>query len=146
MRRMGWTVPAIGAEVGIAPGGLTAALRRDTWTDRMAQRLAEGYERLCGTPGPSRFAALRAEREGCAAPIAWDGIDIDDPAAVPDLGERGRRSGADLIAEYDHLLGCGVSPERAVIQLGVRRDSLDKARSRAASAAASEDAGEGEAA
>jgi lambda repressor-like predicted transcriptional regulator len=132
LRRIGYSLPGISAAAGITLGGLQSALNRRWWSDRMAQQLSDSYERISGTPGPSARARLIAIREGCAPPLAWDGVDIDDPVAVPDLGETRRRTPAELIAEYEHLTRLGVSPERAARQLNVVPESITQARHRAA--------------
>jgi hypothetical protein len=44
-----------------------------------------GYQRLSMHTGTSAKSRLRAERAGWAVPAAWDGIDMSDPDAFPDL-------------------------------------------------------------
>jgi hypothetical protein len=52
-------------------------------TLRTARRVAAVYEEMRDTPGPSPTTARRAKRAKWLPPAAWDGSDIDDPAAVP---------------------------------------------------------------
>lgn len=52
---------------------------------KTAARIAMAYQRLGDTFGTSARSANRAAREGWALPACWDGIDIDDPAAFPDV-------------------------------------------------------------
>lgn len=42
-----------------------------------AQRVAELYERLCMTEGPSAITRLHAERNNWTPPLGWDDIDHD---------------------------------------------------------------------
>lgn len=50
-------------------------------TARTRAAIAELYEELCMTPGPSEKNRARAARLGWVPPLAWD--DIDDPDEVP---------------------------------------------------------------
>lgn len=52
-----------------------------------AAQVAELYEGLCMTPGPSRSVRIRARNRGCQPPLAWDGVDMDDPTAEPNVGD-----------------------------------------------------------
>lgn len=132
LRRIGWTQPRICIAAGISLDALGDALQRGAFTERHAVAISTAYEQLSSTRGPSRLAALIAAKAGCAPPMAWDGADIDDPTAVPDLGEDTRRTRADLLAEYEHLTSLGVSPERAAQQLGVGTETVAQTRARIA--------------
>lgn len=59
--------------------GAAAVLRRST-----VEALAEVYERLSMTPGPSRLAASTARNRGWHTVLAWEGVNIDDRAAEPE--------------------------------------------------------------
>jgi hypothetical protein len=62
--------------------------------------IAETYQALCMTPGPSSAARRRAARLGWPPPLAWD--DIDDPDETPQGYERDQRPRqAD---EVDHVV------------------------------------------
>lgn len=89
-------------------------LRAHTWRD-----MDRVYRLLCVTPGPSEKSRKIAAREGWAPPLAWD--DIDDPDAVPDLGDRAQ--GVDL-DEFVFLVKHGVSLSEAAYRLGVQIDSI----------------------
>jgi len=83
--RIGWARAEVATRLGVhpcAPGKWVAnrCVTRDT-----AARVAALYTHLSTVPGPSRLAALRAQRAGWPPPIAWDD-DIDDPHARPNLG------------------------------------------------------------
>lgn len=59
---------------------------------RVAHQMRGVYADLSERLGPSRITERRAEAAGVAAPWQWDGVDIDDPHAMPlpeveDFGE-----------------------------------------------------------
>lgn len=60
--------------------------------------------------------------------MAWDEDGIDDPEAVPDLGDR--RRGVDL-DDWLHLVRGGESPERAAERCGVKLTAVSRAAHRA---------------
>lgn len=78
---IGWPWPSL----GLVPSGQVWQLtRRDTIRRDTAERIAEVYDRLCMTPGPSIRAVRRAAANGWAPPLAWDDIDNDpEPATDP---------------------------------------------------------------
>ncbi|MFC4128952.1 hypothetical protein [Nocardia rhizosphaerae] len=47
------------------------------------------YEQLSGTRGPSNHVASIAHQAGKVPPLAWEGIDIDDPRTQPDWAAAG---------------------------------------------------------
>lgn len=53
-----------------------------------ARTIRDVYEELSGTTGPSTRVASLALRQGWAPPLAWEGVDIDDPRAFPDFTGR----------------------------------------------------------
>lgn len=131
---IGWPRAIIAAEMGYATvGSLGSLLHRRSGIDMVTTtrhaRVVEVYERLSGTPGPCARTARHARKAGWAPPLAWEGIDIDDPAATPDTGEQGQR-GADL-DEWLHLARAGEDPERAARRLGVTLDAVERKAQRA---------------
>ena len=80
---LGWSAHILAAEVGTSAAQLQAIrngrrvyIRTDT-----ADRIAELYDRLHMTPGPSESARRWARWQECIPPLAWD--DIDDPDEDP---------------------------------------------------------------
>lgn len=71
-----------------------------------------------------------AARMGWPPPLAWDDDTIDDPAAVPDLGEKGIRQ--DALAEDLAFITrtAGADPDHAAARLGISRKYLDQIRAR----------------
>lgn len=59
--------------------------RQSTLTEVSAAKVTDLYEKLSGTPGPSIRARNDARRNEWLPPLAWDDVDIDDPAAEPDV-------------------------------------------------------------
>jgi hypothetical protein len=50
----------------------------ETWRE-----VADLYEELSGTPGTSKRAINWSRKHGYAPPLAWEGLDIDDPRQQP---------------------------------------------------------------
>lgn len=101
---------------GIASGRRTA-ISVDTY-----RRIADVYDLLYAEDGPSRRAAMRAERAGWFGPEAWDDDTIDDPdvrPAAPD-GRRHRRLDVDArrvesAVAGDRPSGLTIAERRAVV-------------------------------
>ncbi|MFE7744472.1 hypothetical protein [Nocardia sp. NPDC057455] len=68
---------------------LNLAIGKPTMTYGLWARIQDLYNELSGTPGPSSRSILVAKRSGHVPPLAWDGIDIDDPRAQPDWAAAG---------------------------------------------------------
>ncbi|MCA1670928.1 MAG: hypothetical protein LC799_01540 [Actinobacteria bacterium] len=119
LRRLGHTTRHIADAAGVGLKGLEGALARREFSDHMSAALARAYEALSGSPGTSRAAARVAARRGIPGPLAWEDVDIDDPAAVPDAGVDRPRTAAELLAEFAHLTAGGISPQEAARKLGV---------------------------
>jgi hypothetical protein len=79
---IGWGLVDLSAETGMAIAAL-GRLRAGTHAThrRTRQTIAELYDRLSMTPGPSQRARDYAARAGWLPPLAWDDDDIDDPGA-----------------------------------------------------------------
>ena len=94
LQRMGWTLPALCEVAGIEQDGLKSALRRKRFSSVLAQAVLTVYSRLSDVPPPRCAASTAGRREarkwGYASPLAWEGVDIDDPAAEPIGVELGR--------------------------------------------------------
>ena len=107
-----------------------------------ACRVRELYDRLWGQPPPQgtrgeRISAAKARahaaRRGWPPPLAWDDDTIDDPGSSPGPWRRsGRRRSRDLAADARELAACGYTRTQVAQRLGISRDALDKAISRAA--------------
>lgn len=88
LRAIGWTLQEVALRLGYHPQGLSAVFhgKHERMTATLFARIADVYEELSGTPGPSERARRDARRAGYAPPLAWD--DIDDPDEVPVMPEK----------------------------------------------------------
>ena len=115
------------ARLGITAGNSTSLFHAEGRVlAGTALRVAELYDQLFMTAGPSQAARDRAHRLGWAPPLAWDEDTIDDPAARPDGVRRGsgrRRLDAD---EYADLRGLGFSDAQIAARFGIQVESLQR--------------------
>lgn len=137
----GFTQRYLAGRLGIAPRNFDIrATRVLARTHRAATAL---YDELwdrdpltCGVTelGVSRALAFAAAH-GWPPPAAWDDDTIDDPAALPDLGEKTRRQ--DALVEDAAWIAKTTGADRTAIaqRLGVSRNYLEKTLERAAAAA-----------
>ncbi|HEY0889348.1 MAG TPA: hypothetical protein VGE38_07045 [Nocardioides sp.] len=102
---IGWPWPAL----DLMPCGQVWQLtRRDTIRRDTAERIAEVYDRLSMTPGPSIRAVRRAAANGWAPPLAWNDIDNDPAPCLP----TGARHDVDEVVVVRILAG-DASPARS---------------------------------
>lgn len=151
----GWPLADVAARLGVTPQAVQA-LRladRDRVNASTADRVRAVYDDLWWrTPPPGRsstYAANKAARSGWAGPWQWDGVDIDDPAAVPVPDDAGGldevlverlvagggggtlRSHAPEFGEaVRRLAGQGLSDAEIGTRLGRSRDAVLKLRER----------------
>lgn len=78
---MGWNNEQVSAEAGLR--SLSKILYRNRVSLGTAVAVKEAYERLSDRQGASRRAAVVARGRGYAPPMAWDGLDMDDPKVKP---------------------------------------------------------------
>lgn len=128
---IGYGLPQLVPHLGVPARALGNYLRRPHVSRATFGKWSAVYDRLCMTPGPGWMAANYARRMGWAPPLAWD--DIDDPTAVPDLGEE-TQSVIDL-AEVVHLERGGCHITEIARRMGVSVKGIEKARSQARRAA-----------
>lgn len=83
---IGWGTRQLAEQVGVTPTAVKQWMRRDRVQPQTAARVAELYDRLWPTPGPSAKAAAWARRQRWAPPLAWDDDSIDNPDARPAYG------------------------------------------------------------
>lgn len=138
---MGWTLTALGPQLGFHPRRLTDLLHADRVLASTARRISDGY-RVVQTWNPAmhgvpeRSIAMSrnlAAREGWHGPLDWD--DIDDPNAEPETGRRrqrgpGRREKVDD-AQVARLTAEGLSAEQIARELRCHKRTVTRARSRA---------------
>lgn len=79
---------------------------RPTVNATTARKVAELYDELSMTPGPSERARRKAAYYGWAPPLAWDEDEIDNPEAHPD---RGIHTKPKFVERYTELRELGYS-------------------------------------
>ncbi|NKY60794.1 hypothetical protein [Nocardia flavorosea] len=84
LNAIGWSTTLLADRLGIDVSGLNLCARRKHVTYQRWAEIRDLYNALSGTPGPSRKSIQVARAAGHVPPLAWDGIDIDDPRAQPD--------------------------------------------------------------
>lgn len=148
LQAIGYTYASLSVEFGgVTPEAIrqytTGTVRGATW-----MRVRDVYERLSGTPGPSKVAIARARRRGYAPPIAWEGVDIDHPDSKPlldadldlkgtvdevllqrmiDGRHTGEVRGAERKALIDHAIEHGWDHERLARSLNISPDGAGQA-------------------
>ena len=86
---MGWTLDHLAGRLGMKLQQLHAIeTRRKRVTTRTARAVEALYDELAMRPGPSQRLRIRARNAGAVTPLGWS-EDIDDPAALADMGGDG---------------------------------------------------------
>ncbi|MDR6907498.1 hypothetical protein J2X63_003206 [Agromyces sp. 3263] len=123
---MGWRAEDMAAELGLThPPALFRMLRQKYITPETRDRFAAATDRLVRRGrGPSTVTAQRALRKGWVSLLAWENLD-DDEAPVTIQREIAFR-GPELMAEIDHLVSLGESPDSIAKALGRTAVSLEQ--------------------
>lgn len=88
LQTLGYSRKRLAEYLGYAapsPASLSPVFWRNRIRRELAEHIAQLYERLCMTPGPSERTRLRARSTGYASPLAWEGHNLDDPTDEPDV-------------------------------------------------------------
>lgn len=119
---IGYTQAELARRLGITSANSTALFHAEGQVLAVtARRVADLYDRLSMTSGPSQAARARARKLRWAPPLAWDDDTIDNPAAHPD---RGQRRTVPFSEKYSELRDLGLTQAEIAARLGVQRDSL----------------------
>ncbi|GAA1123691.1 hypothetical protein [Nocardiopsis composta] len=130
----GWAQAQLAARLGMAPTNFGTTLRGERVLAGTARQVRELYDELWDVAPPEttrreRISASRARRyaavRGWVPPMAWDDDTIEDPAAVPDLGEEVLRREA-VAEDAAELAAQGLTREQIAARLGVGRTYIDK--------------------
>lgn len=81
LQAIGWTRGDIGSRLGVSGSAVTAYTHRFRLSYEVWKAVADLYEQMSGAAGPSEISRWRAK--GFAPPLAWEGLDIDDPDRMP---------------------------------------------------------------
>ena len=88
-------------------------------------RIADLYNQLSMTPGPSERARRAARIKGWAPPLAWDDDTIDNPDATPDgQPHRGDRTTVPFTEEYLELRSLGYNDLQILGKWSIKPESL----------------------
>lgn len=118
---LGYTTEMIGAEIGTPQNAVSAIAKRPYVTASTRAAVAALFERWCMTPGPNERTRRRAKMSGYAPPLAWD--DIDDPNAVPVIGEH---RWVPFMERYQELRDMNLTHEMIAEKLGIQLESLER--------------------
>lgn len=120
---IGWPQAELARRTGIPTCTISHLVRGDIerTSRRNAALVADLFDRLCITPGPSQWQRRRAEESGWAPPLAWDDDTIDNPAAQPD---RGQQRTVPFSERYGELRELGLTQAEIAARLGIERESL----------------------
>lgn len=132
---LGWTRDHIATAGGLNEHGIGDVMSgKVTVVYRTTARgIRQAYDALSMRRGPSVRARNRAAAAGWPPPLAWDDESIDDPTARPDGAGY---QPAPLIESIRELIAHGLDREAIARRLGVTRDTVDQAITRARKAAA----------
>lgn len=135
----GWSIGALATRGGVDRQRLDQAMSGHRIQHDTHQVVADLYEQLWDVQappsGPATRTRNRARRMGWAPAMAWDDDTIDNPDAVPDMGEPTKTMGPRQrlhVEDVEHLLNQvdytwdGLAP-----RLGVGRRTIERALHRA---------------
>ena len=94
---------------------------RPTVNAETARKVAELYDELSMTPGPSVRSRRKATYHGWAPPLAWDEDEIDNPEAHPDKGAHVKPK---FMERYRELRDLGYSDFDIMRKWEIRPESL----------------------
>lgn len=139
---IGWPPPALDDQLGEQPGSVERLLQAGQVDHSTAGRVAQLFERLWDSPPPQHTeeerraanqARARARTNGWGPPMAWDDElnPIDDPAAMPDLGQPVRTSKVPPVDDLLFLIEAGETTHSLARRFGVQPGTIRQALRRA---------------
>ncbi len=118
----GYTQADLAGRLGISQANSTALFHgQGLVLAATALRVADLYDRLSMTAGPSHVARERARKLGWPPPLAWDDDTIDNLDAQPDIGERRT---VPFLERYGEMRDLGLGQDEIAARMGVARESL----------------------
>ena len=120
---IGWPRRELARQAGYQGDAFALILngKRQRITLASHQRVADLFERLCMTPGPSSSTRIRATSKGWPVPLAWE--DIDDPNERPRKGRGPTKHDLDPVVVERVLAG-----DRLPMTTAERREVVARAR------------------
>lgn len=86
LQALGWSLRSISRRLGHERSWAHRVLAQQRVSRANADAIAQVYDELSMTPGPSRWVSSVAAKQGRVVPLAWDDDTIDDPSAWANLG------------------------------------------------------------
>jgi hypothetical protein len=138
---VGWPQKVIAVHAGMNQRQISALIRAEKVFVRTARTITGCYDQLWDqvpeehavAPAAADRARNAARRHGWFPPAAWD--DIDDPQAVPDVGDRSKRTVA-IAEDVEFMLRHGVDRDEIARRVGLGSwNSVEQALLRAKQAA-----------
>ncbi|WP_280389499.1 hypothetical protein [Nocardia wallacei] len=83
LQAIGYSGTVLGEHLGVSQGMVSKYTLVDQARGYTWFKVRDVYEALSGTCGTSKQAVAQARRRGHAPPMAWEGLDIDDPRQQP---------------------------------------------------------------
>lgn len=132
---LGWPMRELAARMGCHVSHLCDLSRGEVErvTAARARAIAKLYDRLSGTPGPSRRTVILSRKRGWAPPLAWEcecieecacPSRVDDPMAEPVGVGLGKRRNGFTREVYDELRVLGYSDPLIADMMGITHNSL----------------------
>ncbi len=126
LQALGYTYAHLSAELSLPKESFHRFTQVRQIQGRNWLRVAELYERLNATVGPSSLTATKARNRGFVTPMAWYGLDIDHPDQQPAIGTDSEVGDIDAILLERVLAGEYAgnvpAPERlAVLNIAVEK-------------------------
>jgi hypothetical protein len=118
----GWTGTYLAERLDVRRPNLPTHTRYPTIRAWKAKQIADLYDEVHMRAGPSERTRARAELHGFLPPEAWEGVDIDDPTALPVIDYDDEPFGEDIdeIAVERAIRGDRVPLNRAERREAVR--------------------------
>lgn len=132
LARLGWSYAEQSRRLGRHRDYVSKVLRNDELQVETVALFKALYDALSMTWSTAPTAARTAgwaTRQGFLPPLAWEGVDLDDPAAVPDPGNPGElpptgRWKHEVLEDFDWLTSQGVGKEVAAKRVGVHMATI----------------------
>lgn len=115
----GYSQYHLGKLLGVTQQCVATWLHKDVVAATTARRVADLFNTLQLTPGPSKRAVLYGQRHGFSPPLAWD-EDIDDPDARPASRDTAEDF-ADQVADHRAV---GHTDDMIAVRMGITFNTL----------------------
>lgn len=134
LQRIGWSCTALAQHSPLSAERLRKVLRARRVSVGTRAEVRRLFALLECTPGASRECARRAARKGWFPPFAWEGVDVDNPDARPELGgDRVPRplviaEEAEFVRRTSGVEDCQVIADRLGLSVPTLKRNLERAK------------------